>query len=1035
MKIQFDSDLDYQREAVLSIVDIFKGQETCQTSFAVRDLETRHLADWLESELGVGNRLKLSDSDILANVNSIQRRNGLAPTQSLDGMNFTVEMETGTGKTYVYLRTIFDLHRRYGLIKHIIVVPSVAIKEGVLKTLQITEEHIKGLYDNVCYDYFVYDPQKLEQVRNFTTSDCVQIMVINIDAFRRSFFDPEEENKANIIHRPHDRLSGARPIDFIQATNPIVIIDEPQSVDTTDKSQQAILSLNPLCTLRYSATHKNLYNQVFRLDAVEAYRRKLVKQIEVAGVDVENSHNRPYIKLLKVDNKKRPITAQVEIDIQGRAGKVQRGKKTVRAGDDLFDASRGRGVYEGYIISDIHCEHGRERISFTNKPDVVDLGAAVGDVNRDDYKRLQIRKTIEEHLDKELRLRPRGIKVLSLIFVDRVSNYRDYDDDGNPRPGKYAAWFEEEYAELIRCGRYDDLFEDADFEAAIDGVHKGYFAVDGKRDAAGAERLKDSRGQGTSAADENAYQLIMRDKEKLLSFDSSLKFIFSHSALKEGWDNPNVFQICTLNETSSVMKKRQEIGRGLRIAVNQDGERVHGADVNTLTVMANESYDDFAKKLQQEIEDDTGMRFGVIEKHMFANISSREGDLAIDPLGIDASETLWRHLKDAGLIDAKGKIQDKLRTALRKGHLRLPENFDSHVIPILAVLTKVAGGLDIKNADERKRVRLNKAVYLGTDFKELWDRIKHRTTFRVNFDPEELIRNCADEIRKSLAVGYARFVYRKSRADIDKGGVRMGDASEQTYTYKATDFAPPDIVSLLQNETSLTRRSIVKILRHSGKLEHFKRNPQKFIEQASAIIRHQMRICVVDGIKYQRVGDADCYAQELFETEELYGYLNMRESRKSVFSHIVYDSDVEAKFAESFENSRDVKIYAKLPRWFEIETPLGGYNPDWAVLVERDGENRLYLVVESKGDRFTDAIRPAERAKIKCGEAHFKALETDVRFQASDSYNALEAIFDDHVQSPHPSGKDKIECSQPGRSRRTGASSLKSNNSQADRSE
>ncbi len=995
MKIQFSPDLDYQRKAISSIVEIFKGQETCQSNFAARDLVVQQEEGWLESDIGVGNRLKLLDEDILANVSNIQRRNGLASSQSLDGMNFTVEMETGTGKTYVYLRTIFDLYRKYGFIKHIIVVPSVAIKEGVYKTLQITEEHIKVLYDNIRYEYFVYNPQKLEQVRGFATSDYIQIMVINIDAFRRSFIDPDKESKANIIHRPHDRLSGARPIDFIQATNPIVIIDEPQSVDTTDKSQEAIASLNPLCTLRYSATHKNLYNQVFRLDAVEAYRRKLVKQIEVAGVEVKDNYNRPYIKLLKVDNRKIPIVARVEIDVQGRDGKVQRTEKTVQAGDDLFNLSGGREAYENYIVGDIHCEEGRERICFTSKPDIVALGAVAGDVNRDDYKRLQIRKTIEEHLDKELRLRPRGIKVLSLIFIDRVSNYRDYDGDGNPRLGKYAEWFEEEYARIIRDRRYDGLFKGVDFEAAVGGVHEGYFAIDGRKDATGAGRMKDSHGEGKSAADESTYQLIMRDKEKLLSFESNLKFIFSHSALKEGWDNPNVFQICTLNETSSALKKRQEIGRGLRIAVNQDGERVHGSDVNTLTVMANESYEDFVRKLQKEIEDDTGVRFGIVEKHLFANISISEDDHLIEHLGVDASEILWDHLRAVGYINAKGKVQDKLRKALKEGYLQLPKRFDNLAGSILIALTQVAGGLEIKNANERKQVQLNKAVYLGAEFKELWNRIKHRTTFRVNFDPNKLIQKCADEIRDSLSVGYARFVYRKSVVDINRGGVQMGGVSEQSYAYEMTDIASPDIVSFLQDETNLTRKSVVEILRRSGKLDHFKRNPQKFIEQAATIIRRQMRIFIVDGIKYQRISDADYYAQELFEAEELYGYLNMRTSRKSVFSHIVCDSNVEANFAESLENSNDVKVYAKLPHWFRIETPLGGYNPDWAVLVELDGKNRLYFVVESKGDMFTDALRPSEKAKIKCGDAHFTALNTNVRFQSFKDFNSFEAIFDE----------------------------------------
>ncbi len=927
------------------------------------------------------------------NVKAIQLRNGLAPSESLDSMDFTVEMETGTGKTYVYLRTIFEMNRLYGFTKFIIVVPSVAIKEGVYKSLQMTEAHFKGLYENVQFDYFVYDSQKLGQVRNFATSDYIQIMVINIDAFRKSFTDPDKEDKANIIHRPHDRMTGNRPIEFIQATNPIVIIDEPQSVATTSKSKEAIASLNPLCTLRYSATHVDKYHMMYKLDSVDAYQRKLVKQIEVSGIEVKDSHNKAFIRLLKVDNRKSPITAQIEIDAMQRSGDVKRVKKTIRSGDDLLEISGGRSVYDGYIIEDIYCEKGNEYISFTSKPEIVKLDQAIGEVNEDEYKRLQIRKTIEKHLEKEMELRPKGLKVLSLFFIDRVANYRWYDDEGNPQPGKYAKIFEEEYKRELRKPKYHILFEGADLETAAEGVHDGYFAVDKKKTASGQsiEIFKDSRGEGKTIADESAYQLIMRDKEKLLSFDTKLKFIFSHSALKEGWDNPNVFQICTLNETRSVMKKRQEIGRGLRIAVNQDGERVHGFDVNRLTVMANESYEDFAKQLQKEIEDETGIKFGVVEQHLFANISVPTDDHQVKYLGVDASQLIWDHLKSKGYIDTKGKVQDSLRADLKEGNVDLPDEMADYSEQILTVLRKVAGKLNIKNADDRKKVKLNKAVFLSEEFKQLWERIKYKTTFRVDFDSKKLIEKCADEIRKTLIVGRARFITRTATLDVDRGGVSADEVHESTSIYDARDYDLPDLVSYLQNETNLTRRSIVDIILGSGRLQDFKNNPQKFIEQVAAIIKHQMRIFIVDGIKYQKIGDQHYYAQELYEENELYGYLskNMLESKKSVFDHVVYDSDVEADFAKSFELSDDVKVYAKLPGWFKIDTPLGSYNPDWAVLVELDGQPRLYFVVESKGGLFSEALRVSENAKIKCGREHFKALESDVGFMVANNYTTF----------------------------------------------
>lgn len=999
MKIQFDPNLDFQAEAIASVVDIFEGQETCRTSFTVAPLieDQRQFADQDESDLGIGNRLRLLDEDILANVRKIQLRNGLAESSSLDGMNFTVEMETGTGKTYVYIRTICELHREYAFTKFIVVVPSVAVKEGVYKALQMTDEHFRGLYENVPFDYFVYDSQKLSQVRNFATSDTIQIMVINIDAFRKSFTDPEREDKANIIHRPHDRMTGSRPIEFIQATNPVVIIDEPQSVDTTAKSREAIASLNPLCTLRYSATHVDQYNMVYRLDSIDAYARKLVKQIEVAGVEVRDSHNLAYIKLLKVDNRKTPITAQVEIDVLNSSGQVQRKKKTVRHGTDLMDASGGRNIYEGYIVNDIYCEPGNEYIDFTSRPEVIRLNMVIGEVDEDQYKRLQIRKTIEEHLDKELRLRPHRVKVLSLFFIDRVANYRLYDEDGKAVSGKYAGMFEEEYAQVVQKPKYATLFEGIDRDTAADGVHDGYFAIDRKRTRSGEmmDQIKDSRGEGTTQADESAYKLIMQDKERLLSFDSKLKFIFSHSALKEGWDNPNVFQICTLNETTSVMKKRQEIGRGLRIAVNQDGERVHGFDVNTLTVMANESYEEFARKLQKEIEDEEGIRFGIVEPHMFASIPIPSEDGTVRYLGQETSKAIWEHMKTAGYVDAKGKVQDALRTALREGTLDLPEEVRDREFQISALLRKVAGDLNLRNADERRQVHLTKAVYLSPEFKDLWDRIKFKTTFRVNFDGEELIAQCADAIGRMPGIGKARFVYRKSQVEIDRGGVRAKEMEEGTYVYDAQGFQLPDIVGYLQNETNLTRRSLVEILTRSRRLEDFKRNPQKFIEQVTALIQDTMRQFIVDGIKYRKIGDDAFYVQELFENEELHGYLsrNMLECQKSVYGHVVYDSDVEREFAERFEKSTNVKVYAKLPDWFRIDTPLGPYNPDWAVLVEVDGASRLYFVLESKGGLFSESLRASEQAKMQCGQKHFEALETGARFAAASNFDTFAEQF------------------------------------------
>lgn len=994
MKIQFDAELAYQQQAVNSIAGIFEGQEICQGSFTVQSWGDQGLQ--FENDLGYGNRLQLTKETLLENVQKIQLRNGLKQSAEIHAKDFTVEMETGTGKTYVYLRSLFELNRLYGFTKFIIVVPSIAIKEGVYKSLQITEEHFKSLYDNIIYDYFIYDSQNLEQVRSFATNSYMQIMVINIDAFRKSFTDPKKETSANIIHRANDRLSGQKPIEFIRATNPIVIIDEPQSVDTTKKAKDAIASLNPLCTMRYSATHVEKFNLMYKLDSVDAYEQKLVKQIEVAHVKVQDHQNSAYIKLLKVDNKKSPITAQVEIDIN-KNGKTKRDKKTVKQGSDLYELSGGRDVYEGYIINDIYCEPGSEYIDFTSRSDVVRLHHSIGDVDQDAYKRLQIRKTIEKHLEKELELRLKGIKVLSLFFIDKVANYRDYDDEGRIIQGKFARWFEEELADALKKPKYKTLFGEIDIQTVVKEMHNGYFSIDKRSKASNKkekfEAFRDSSGK--TAADNDTYNLIMKDKEKLLSFDSRLRFIFSHSALKEGWDNPNVFQICTLNETASVMKKRQEIGRGLRLCVNQEGERVYGFEVNTLTVMANESYEDFAKELQKEIEEEEGIRFGIVEEHTFANAVYIDAEGNEEYMGPAKSKALWNFFKTQEYIDVKGNVQDTLRIDLKNGQLKLPEGYEKLKTQIETTLRKIAGGLNVKNADERQKVKLNKQIYLGEEFKALWERIKYRTTYRVDFDIEGFVDACVKEMQEKLVVGKTRFIYKETKLDITKGGVGSSEVREAVHVYSQKGIQLPDIIGYLQNETNLTRKTLVDVLIKSGKLESFRNNPQKFIDKALEIIKKKMQQFIVEGIKYQKLGDDYYYAQELFEEEEVYGYLskNMAEAKKSVYEHVVYDSDIESKFVESFEKNTNVRLYAKLPGWFKIDTPLGGYNPDWAVLVEDEESEKLYFVVESKGSLDEGDRRGKENAKITCGKVHFETLGNEVQFTVAKNFDNLVEYF------------------------------------------
>lgn len=978
MKLKFISDQQYQLDAVAAITDIFIGQPVKQANFTV-SIDGISGLFGQQTELGYGNKLELLDEELLANIRQIQLHNGLPGSTDIQGRNFTIEMETGTGKTYVYLRTVYELNKLYGFSKFVIVVPSVAIREGVYKSLQIMDEHFKALYEGTNCDYFIYDSSKLGQVRSFATSTDIQIMIINIDAFRKSFVDPEKADKANIIHREHDRLSGRRPIEFIQQTAPIVIIDEPQSVDNTDKAKEAIASLNPLFTLRYSATHKEYYNLMYRLDPVDAYQQNLVKQIVVDSIKEAGDYNRPYMRLVEVKNN--PFKAKLELDIKNRSGVVERKQKILKCGDDLFDMTGERDIYSGYILNNIDCMPGTEYVDFTNGMRL-NLGQTIGQVDELDMKRGQISATIRHHLDRELRLLPGGIKVLSLFFLDRVENYRIYYQQGNPVKGKYAQIFEQEYTKLIKKPEYHSLFKEYDFMNNDDAstVHDGYFSIDKKG------KLKDTSGE--TAADYDTYSLIMRDKEKLLSFETPLRFIFSHSALKEGWDNPNVFQICTLMEARDPLTKRQKIGRGLRLCVNQDGERVFDTNTNVLTVMANESFAEFAEGLQKEIEADVGIKFGIIESHAFASISYINESGQTLNLGFDASEQIWGYLKEQELIYNTGKVKPELKQKLADNTFEVPPEFKHVEREIKKVISKAVDKLPIRNARDSVTARLNKQVYLGPEFQALWERIKYKTTYSVEMDIERLVDECVHEIKKMPAVEKIRLIQESARIGIDQSGVTGELVGTRVMNEVVIQHALPDILRYLQDATRLTRRTLVRILLESKRLDDFRNNPQKFMEAVAAIIKSKMKATIADGIKYERAGDLEYFRQEIFEMDEIKGYLNSNALKveKSIYDHLVLDSDIERKFAQMLEKDSDVKVYAKLPAKFQVETPIGNYNPDWAVLVDKDGDQKLYFVIETKGSTDQGQLRLFESFKIECGRRHFAAIETGVDYQVASDY-------------------------------------------------
>ena len=986
MKLHFEPDLDFQLKAIEAVCNLFRGQEVCRTEFTVTSDSTQSQAvlAFPENELGIGNELTIPDAKVLANLNAIQIQNSVLPSGHLISGDFTVEMETGTGKTYVYLRTIFELNKRYGFTKFVIVVPSIAIKEGVYKSLQITNDHFRMLYSGTPAAYFLYDSTKLGQVRNFATSSQIQIMVVTVGAVNK--------RDVNNLYKDSEKTGGEKPIDLIKATRPILIVDEPQSVDggLAGHGKKALEAMNPLCTLRYSATHAHKHHMVYQLDAVDAYERKLVKQIEVASATVEDAHNKPYVRLMSTSSRRGAISAKVEIDIEV-AGKVQRKVKIVQDGDDLNQVT-GRAVYADCRIGEIRV--GKNKfINLRVSGDECYLrpGEAYGDVDPTLVQRQMIRRTIKEHLDKETRLVPQGVKVLSLFFIDAVDRYRQYDTDGNAIKGDYARMFEEEYQSLAKHPDYSELFRGKDVSADSEEAHNGYFSIDKK----GTWTNTSESNQPNRENAERAYSLIMREKEKLLSLNTPLKFIFSHSALREGWDSPNVFQICALRNVGTERERRQTIGRGLRLCVNQDGERQHGFDVNTLTVIAMDSYENFAENLQREFEKDTGIRFGVIEEYQFANILvDGKSDQSMTP-GLEASKRLWNYLKERGYIDKDGRVQDLLKRELKNGCFSVPDEYVDQQENIVHLLRRLAGRLEVKNADERCSVRPRQAVLESQEFKALWDRIKHKTTYRVAFNNDSLREQCTRGLSKAPMIPRSRLQWSRANIAIGQSGVEATETTGASpVALGETDIELPDVLTELQERTQLTRRSIQKILCGSGRLDDFKRNPQKFIEIAEQVIKHCKRQALVDGIKYQRLGDQHFYSQELFEEKELTSYLkNTLSAKKSVHEQVIYEYGIEKQFAKDLEKDTDVKVYAKLPGWFTVPTPLGGYNPDWAVLIDSGEGERLYFVVETKGSSFLHDLRSKERAKIMCGKAHFNALSLDgspIRYEVTEDFNKLD---------------------------------------------
>lgn len=874
MKLHFDPNQQFQIDAIQSIVNIFEGQPLNRGDFDF----SFNSENYLFQEGGIGNRLFITEEQVFKNVREIQKKNELSVSDSLDGMHFSVEMETGTGKTYVYLRTIYELNKKYGFKKFVVVVPSIAIREGVLKNLEITFEHFQNLYDKIPVNFDVYDSRRLSGLRGFAINNNIQILLINIDSFAKD---------ENIINKFNDKLTGNKPIEFIQATRPIVIVDEPQNMETEIR-KKAIENLNPLCTLRYSATHTNRYNMVYSLDPVKAYDLGLVKQIEVDSIVTENDFNEAYLCLKKVTATKTRTAAKIEIDCNTPEG-VKRKIVTAKVGDDLFDLSNKREIYKtGYIVNGIDVSANLIELS---NGETVFTGDTLGGLS-DEVMKVQIRKTIEEHFLKERNYKNKGIKVLSLFFIDRVANYRDYDAGGRPQKGKFAEWFEEIFKDISMKSAYKGLIP---FDA--EEVHNGYFSADKRGN------WKDT--QGNSQADDDTFKLIMKDKERLLDVNEPLGFIFSHSALREGWDNPNVFQICTLNETQSDLKKRQEIGRGLRLSVNQDGLRNQDTNINRLTVIANESYEDFARQLQTEIEEDCGVSF-------------------------------------------KGRI---------------------------------------KNKQKRETVKYRKGFELDEKFKDIWDKIKFHTVYRVEYCTDELVKKAAKEVSLMPSIKKAVIKTTKTALEFDDTGIVMETKASYTTALDGV-FSIPDILLYIQERTELTRSTILEILLNSERLAEILINPQLFLDNAITAIQDVLTDLMINGIKYEKLGSKE-YEMRLFEDYEIHVNeltFKIQKQDKTIYSNLVpLDSNVEYDFAKECETRDDIQFYFKLPFWFKIKTPIGNYNPDWALI--KKNEKTVYFVAETKSTG--QELKTSEKRKIKCGHAHFSEFE-NVKYRQVSTVGELD---------------------------------------------
>lgn len=1018
MKLKFKQQR-YQIDAVNAIVDCFEGQPkknrkdlidryTKSYSRRINDhLEQISLVEDKEVEVyAFGNHpLILTDTDLRNNIRKVQQRNDINYTDC-KSLDFTIEMETGTGKTYTYIRSMYEFNEKYGWSKFIVMVPSIAIREGVLKSFQITQDHFQEIYKKKIR-FFIYNSANSSNIANinaFASDDSIQVMIINYQAFNA------KSSSNRRIYEELDELQSRRPIDVIKSVKPILIIDEPQKFG--DKTEELFKEFNPLFTVRYSATHKKNkeYNKAYRLDAVDAYNQKLVKKINVKGIDILNNKSEDtYLFLDSVDlsSKHDPI-ARMEIEVKTSTGTTRKLMK-IKANDDLYVKSGYLTSYKGYVVSEIDARYeAYDKVFFTNGVEI-SVGQVFGDVDKNHITRIQIRETIRSHFEKEKELYKLGIKVLSLFFIDEVSKYKYYGD-GKALKGEYARIFEEEYINALQD--YRDILND-DYMSYLDSfetgkIHAGYFSIDKKGHE--VDSVINDKKEYLSF-DENAYDLIMKDKERLLSLEEPVRFIFSHSALREGWDNPNIFQICTLKHSNSEISKRQEIGRGLRICVNNNGERMdYGLletdfhRINTLTVVASESYDKFATALQKEMAETISLRpKNFIQENFINKILINENDEKYIFTQEKYQDLLFYNVM-SGYVDKDNnyKITDKFLSDLEKETLEiLPDllGFEKEYTNLMRKLYLT----NTKLVNDERRENIKKLIpnknFMKKEFQNLWNKINIKTTYEVTFDSDELINKAVNAINVKLNIN-------KMKVKITEGTQKDTISSVSLNTLESMkenktevkvieDFTPSqikyDLIGEITTATSLTRKTVIKILSNivSEKFEMFKYNPEEFIRKTSNIINQEKATTVINGITYHKTSQK--YDNGIFTMNSIQGEVgeNAIEVKKHIYDFLVTDSNTEREFAKKLETG-EVTVYAKLPNDFKIPTPIGNYNPDWAIVFDNHEFKYVYFIAETKGSLNSMELREVEQAKIECAKKHFKAISNgEVKYDVVDNYETL----------------------------------------------